>query len=237
MLGKIFRTPCLKLLYYWLVSPSQEGNCWLLVADWAGITLYFEGLYLLSRVSFRGTLRVPDNNKSYALPPDCGPFPVYSVIDRKESPLEHLVLKGGVFTPIYCKYLSMGLPMQIIKSHNSSLTQLALATPWNLRWLVAIPSVASNSRLFLWRGNFLKTDLLPFQSRHSPARGPQWRRIYWTPSEDCRRQFKTVREFYQVDKDWFALEMRWRMVQLINSADASSSKSWPIRAHSCLSPS
>jgi hypothetical protein len=53
------------------------------------------------RVSFQRTLRIPDDGKTYPLPPGLGPFPVKRVQDYParipESWLEH----GGVFIPMY----------------------------------------------------------------------------------------------------------------------------------------
>lgn len=47
-------------------------------------------------ISFRRTIRVPDNDKTYRLPPDCGPFPIYAV----RGP----TTKRGVCIPMYRKY-------------------------------------------------------------------------------------------------------------------------------------
>lgn len=52
------------------------------------------------RVSFCRAIRVPDNGRAYNLPPDCGPFPLYSVSDYEEFLPEALVkvFVGGVNT-------------------------------------------------------------------------------------------------------------------------------------------
>jgi hypothetical protein len=54
-------------------------------------------------ISLRRTIRVPDNGQSYELPPDCGPFPIYSISQHAERLPEHLVGKCGVFVPTHPK--------------------------------------------------------------------------------------------------------------------------------------
>lgn len=54
-------------------------------------------------ISLRRTVRVPDNGDAYDLPPDCGPFPIYSVKDYKSQLPKHMAVKGGLFVPIYDK--------------------------------------------------------------------------------------------------------------------------------------
>lgn len=55
-------------------------------------------------ISFRRTFRVPDNKKSYELPPDLGAFPIYNVDDFTSKLPESIAVKGGVFIPIYRKF-------------------------------------------------------------------------------------------------------------------------------------
>jgi hypothetical protein len=52
-------------------------------------------------ISLRRTVRVPDNGKTYGLPPDCGSFPLYNVLDYEKKLPADLVAKGGAFFPIY----------------------------------------------------------------------------------------------------------------------------------------
>ena len=52
-------------------------------------------------ISLRQTIRVPDNGTSYALPPDCSPFPIYSVNSYKKNLPESMTAKGDLFIPIY----------------------------------------------------------------------------------------------------------------------------------------
>jgi hypothetical protein len=54
-------------------------------------------------IPLRRTVRVPGNGTTYDLPPDCGPFPIYSVKDYKSQLPKNLALKGGLFVPIYGK--------------------------------------------------------------------------------------------------------------------------------------
>jgi hypothetical protein len=54
-------------------------------------------------VSFRRTVRVPDNQRSYDLPPDGGAFPLFSVIRYRERLPADITTKGGAFLPIHRK--------------------------------------------------------------------------------------------------------------------------------------
>ena len=45
-------------------------------------------------------------DKVAELPPDCGPFPIYSVAQYKSELPEHMAEKGGLFVPIYGKHTS-----------------------------------------------------------------------------------------------------------------------------------
>jgi hypothetical protein len=54
-------------------------------------------------ISLRRTVRVPDNGTAYDLPPDCGPFPIFSVLEHKSKLPVEMGLKGGMFVPIYGK--------------------------------------------------------------------------------------------------------------------------------------
>ena len=52
-------------------------------------------------ISFRRTIRVPDNDGTVDLPPDMGSFPLYKVKDYKDKLPENMVQKGGLFMPIH----------------------------------------------------------------------------------------------------------------------------------------
>jgi len=60
-----------------------------------------DGLDGSLKISLRRTIRVPDNDESYSLPPDCGPFPLYSIDHHKEKLPRPMVAAGGVFVPMY----------------------------------------------------------------------------------------------------------------------------------------
>jgi hypothetical protein len=52
-------------------------------------------------ITFHRTVRVPDNNNTYQLPPNLGDFPIYSVQDYKERLPNEMAAKDGLFFPIY----------------------------------------------------------------------------------------------------------------------------------------
>ena len=63
-----------------------------------GDTLHFgEGFAL----NFQRTLRIPDDGKTYPLPPGLGTFPVNKVEDYKDRVPAQWVKDGGIFIPMY----------------------------------------------------------------------------------------------------------------------------------------
>lgn len=52
-------------------------------------------------LNFQRTLRIPDDGKTYPLPPGLGTFPVCKVADYQERVPEAWVEHGGVFIPMY----------------------------------------------------------------------------------------------------------------------------------------
>jgi hypothetical protein len=57
------------------------------------------------RISFRRTIRVPDNDETSLLPPDLGAFPLY-LVDALEKKLPHsIAAKGGVLFPMHSKFI------------------------------------------------------------------------------------------------------------------------------------
>ncbi|KAK3377973.1 hypothetical protein B0H63DRAFT_478477 [Podospora didyma] len=52
-------------------------------------------------ISFRRTIRVPDNEHVSELPPDLGPFPLFRVKDFVKSLPSEMVAKGGLLFPMY----------------------------------------------------------------------------------------------------------------------------------------
>ena len=59
--------------------------------------VFGEGLFL----NFQRTLRIPDDGKTYPLPPGLGTFPVCKVEDYKDRVPETWAEHGGVFIPMY----------------------------------------------------------------------------------------------------------------------------------------
>ena len=53
------------------------------------------------RISFQRTLRIPDDNRDYSLPPGLGRFPLNLVDDYRESVPVTWGAHGGVFLPMY----------------------------------------------------------------------------------------------------------------------------------------
>ena len=53
------------------------------------------------RIDFQRTLRIPDDNRDYPLPPGLGRFPVAHVDDHAERLPEAWQRRGGVFLPMY----------------------------------------------------------------------------------------------------------------------------------------
>ena len=56
------------------------------------------------QISFRRTIRIPDNNQGYSSPPELEPFPMYSVNESDVNLSKKIVSKGGIFVPMYRKY-------------------------------------------------------------------------------------------------------------------------------------
>jgi hypothetical protein len=55
------------------------------------------------RITFRRTIRVPDNHESSDLPPDMGKFPLYKVDKYADRLPISMTQKGGIFLPMYRK--------------------------------------------------------------------------------------------------------------------------------------
>ena len=53
------------------------------------------------RISFQRTLRIPDDNRAYSLPPGLGRFPLNLVDDYADSVPANWGAHGGVFLPMY----------------------------------------------------------------------------------------------------------------------------------------
>jgi hypothetical protein len=76
-------------------------------------------------IKFHRTVRVPDNRRKYALPPDLGCIPIYSVPDYQDSMPEDMVAKGGVFIPMYRECpLSIDLFLAAVFGHRVEILML-----------------------------------------------------------------------------------------------------------------
>lgn len=53
------------------------------------------------QITFERTLRIPDDDKTYPLPPSLGHFPIKQVKDYRERVPDDWVEQGGVFIPMY----------------------------------------------------------------------------------------------------------------------------------------
>lgn len=53
------------------------------------------------RIDFQRTLRIPDDNETYYLPPGLGRFPLYHVDDYAGRVPEEWIEHGGVMFPMY----------------------------------------------------------------------------------------------------------------------------------------
>ena len=52
-------------------------------------------------LNFQRTLRIPDDGRTYPLPPGLGTFPICRVEDYRNSVPESWLEHGGVFIPMY----------------------------------------------------------------------------------------------------------------------------------------
>lgn len=68
-------------------------------------------------ISLRRTIRVPDNKKSYDLPPDLGPFPLYSIDEHGGQLSKKAFEEGGVFLPMYRESPASTIPRAVTDYH------------------------------------------------------------------------------------------------------------------------
>jgi hypothetical protein len=52
-------------------------------------------------ISFRRTIRIPEDGRVHKLPPDLGSFPLFNVENFKDRLPKEMVIKGGLFFPMY----------------------------------------------------------------------------------------------------------------------------------------
>ncbi|ORY02175.1 hypothetical protein BCR34DRAFT_574357 [Clohesyomyces aquaticus] len=74
-------------------SMASERSCKI-----AGSSLYINNDL---RITFRRTIRVPDNGQELLLPPDLGKFSPREVSDHANKFLEDVAEKGGIFMSMY----------------------------------------------------------------------------------------------------------------------------------------
>lgn len=67
------------------------------------LTFCFPGVHKKAKcdIAFQRTLRIPDDNSSYNLPPGLGIFPLSHVEDHAETAPDSWVKRGGVLLPMY----------------------------------------------------------------------------------------------------------------------------------------
>jgi hypothetical protein len=56
------------------------------------------------KISFRRTIRVPDNHQTSFLPPDLGAYPLKSVAEHANKMRPEMIAKGGLMFPMYRRY-------------------------------------------------------------------------------------------------------------------------------------
>ena len=82
-------------------SQRREMDCRLLPSAHGGwpdaVSLADKALVM----SFRRTIRVPEAEKTFELPPDLGPFPLYTVMQFEKTFPTRMSAKGGIFFPMH----------------------------------------------------------------------------------------------------------------------------------------
>lgn len=73
-------------------SPYRKCNDVIKIAHGLGESL---------EISFQRTIRVPDGDGDFELPPSMGTFPLYSVASYVDKLPTSMTLKGGLFFPMY----------------------------------------------------------------------------------------------------------------------------------------
>lgn len=86
-------------------NPELSLNCKLVSSNGKNKTLrvfrHYQGECL--DITFKRTIRVPDNKDSSYLPPDLGTFGLHAVSVYKDTLPPDMAAKGGVFFSIYRK--------------------------------------------------------------------------------------------------------------------------------------
>jgi hypothetical protein len=94
------------------------------------------------RISFRRTIRVPDNNQTSLLPPNLGAYPLKSVTKYSEKLQSEMAAKGGLFFPMYRK----------LKSRHKDITTLTLWAESEAMWINFACSGSKNYLIKIYVG-------------------------------------------------------------------------------------
>ena len=80
-----------------------EGGPWMIELRDDALVFRFPDVHAdaVCRVAFQRTLRIPDDNRDYPLPPGLGRFPLRHVDDHLDRVPEAWGRRGGVFLPMY----------------------------------------------------------------------------------------------------------------------------------------
>jgi hypothetical protein len=84
------------------VHPSQLESDLTSASDSSPDTLKIKsGRSNVLEVSFMRTVRVPDNGRTYNLPPALGRFPLFNIASFTDRLPPEMISKGGILFPIY----------------------------------------------------------------------------------------------------------------------------------------
>ncbi|MDF1581657.1 MAG: hypothetical protein P1P74_12940 [Desulfuromonadales bacterium] len=86
-----------------MVIFNQRRDKFMVTLSDDTLTFDFSGVHEKAKrsIAFRRTLRIPDDNRSYKLPPGLGKFPLSHVEDYAEGAPDSWGKRGGVFLPMY----------------------------------------------------------------------------------------------------------------------------------------
>lgn len=80
---------------------SKHNNGFIEINNGCDLKFCFEGISEKFHISFQKTLRIPDDNKKYQLPPSLGTFPLEHVENYAKKVPSQWLEHGGVFMPMY----------------------------------------------------------------------------------------------------------------------------------------
>lgn len=111
-------------------------------------------------INFHRTLRIPDDNKKYSLPPSLGSFPIEHVEDYKNNLPENWATHGGVFFPMYqaeamwMRFSTTGRPFAIKVA--SGKVNAVSGKPWDNKLQGKAVKTQKNEDNFTDEGPFFK---------------------------------------------------------------------------------